>query len=52
MDTDIDHKFVPVDEATYDDYPVDFPDSDGLDPLWVEARAKAMKEDGVPDDDE
>jgi hypothetical protein len=32
--------------------PVDFPSEDGIDPNWEAELAKAIAEDGVPDDDE
>jgi len=44
-------EFMPVKVAT-EDYPVDFPDSSGIDPSWEEFLAAAIAEDGVPDDDE
>ena len=32
--------------------PVDFPLEDGIDPNWEAELARAIAEDGVPDDDE
>ena len=45
-------EFIRIEEYADVAYEVDFPDSNGIDPLWVEAQAAAIAEDGVPDDDE